>query len=270
MPRPTSLSSSQRPLHAVLCALLAILSLALGASAAVAAQVVAPDNGFGTATLPPAGENYDGSQMQIVDGLLPGSTVDINAPVLGSFSSVTEVPGGGFAGGTQSSYDAVLVMPMVGTGAMAGYFRTINIPLNGAGANLMDFDARVLSTSPQSFAGDLRRLQGQILGDPDFDLLRITAGTEFGLPSPGHTTLTDLGGGNWNVDSFFDITYRIDFVGSPGGIFSGMSGSTTGTAIFQMGTQIPEPSTFVLGIAGLAVVGLAALRKNARRDRLAN
>ena len=25
------------------------------------------------------------------------------------------------------------------------------------------------------------------------------------------------GGTSWNVDSFFDITYRIDFVGAPGG-----------------------------------------------------
>ncbi len=57
--------------------------------------------------------------------------------------------------------------------------------------------------------------RGRLLGDPDFDLLRITAGGDFGMPSPGHTTLTDLGGGNWNVDSFFDITYRIDFVGQP-------------------------------------------------------
>jgi hypothetical protein len=49
------------------------------------------------------------------------------------------------------------------------------------------------------------------------------------MPSPGHTTLTQLPGGNWAVDSFFDITYRIDFVGSPGGALGGMSGSTTGT-----------------------------------------
>jgi hypothetical protein len=78
-------------------------------------------------------------------------------------------------------------------------------------------------------------LFGQITGDPDFDLLRVVAGTDFGLPSPGHTTLTQLGGGSWAVDSFFDITYRIDFVGKPGGALSGMSGSTTGTIRFSVG-----------------------------------
>ena len=59
-------------------------------------------------------------------------------------------------------------------------------------------------------------------GDPDFDLLRISAGSAFGLPSPGHTTLTQRPTG-WAVDSFFDITYRIDFVGRTGGRVGGMS-----------------------------------------------
>jgi hypothetical protein len=80
------------------------------------------------------------------------------------------------------------------------------------------------------------RIQGQFPpGDPDFDLLRITAGTSFGLPSPGHTTLTHTPDGNWSVDSFFDITYRIDFVGAPGGPLSGKSGSTTLTIRMQVG-----------------------------------
>jgi len=92
-----------------------------------------------------------------------------------------------------------------------------------------DTGARMLGTTPQMFSTDMRAIQGQIVGDPDFDLLRITAGTSFGLPSPGHTTLTQLGSNNWAVDSFFDIEYRIDFVGNPMGPFSGMSGSTTGT-----------------------------------------
>ena len=71
----------------------------------------------------------------------------------------------------------------------------------------------------------LTHLQGQIPpGDPDFDLLRITAGSGFGYPSPGHTTLT-LAPGGWAVDSFFDISYRIDYIGHPGGPFGGSSNS---------------------------------------------
>src|SRR5207248_156912 len=93
----------------------------------------------------------------------------------------------------------------------------------------------------QSFDTDMQGIQGQLpAGDPDFDLLRITAGSGFGLPSPGHTTLTRQPSGNWAVDSFFDITYRIDFVGHPGGHVGGMSGSTTGT-IRMVATPTPPP-----------------------------
>jgi hypothetical protein len=83
----------------------------------------------------------------------------------------------------------------------------------------------------QSFPTDMFMMQGQIVGDPDFDLLRITGGTAFGMPSPGHTTLTQLGppGSPWHLDSFFDIAYRIDFIGATGGPLGGMSGSTTAT-----------------------------------------
>jgi hypothetical protein len=69
------------------------------------------------------------------------------------------------------------------------------------------------------------------------------------MPSPGQTTLTDLGGGNWFVDSFFDINYRIDFVGAPGGALAGMSGSTTATDRY---TFVPEPPATALGAIALA------------------
>src|SRR4029077_1349474 len=75
-------------------------------------------------------------------------------------------------------------------------------------------------------------------GDPDFDLLRISAGNDFGLPSPGHTTLRLQPSGQYAVDSFFDITYRIDFVGHPGGHVGGMSGSTTATIRMQTGSGL--------------------------------
>ncbi|MDZ4285185.1 MAG: hypothetical protein U1A28_05165 [Patescibacteria group bacterium] len=114
--------------------------------------------------------------------------------------------------------------------SLSGGGRVLHMPVGGK-----------ITTSPrepgepvQSFDTDMFELQGQLPpGDPDFDLLRITAGSGYGLPSPGHTMLTAQPDGSWAVDSFFDITYRIDFVGAPGGPLAGQSGSNVGTLRLQ-------------------------------------
>ncbi|MCC6124249.1 MAG: PEP-CTERM sorting domain-containing protein [Pirellulales bacterium] len=238
-----------RVLGAILLACFALPSIA-GATCYV------PDNGLGTADLPIPCPYYTPiDDMNIVDGLPPGTTVEIDA-ILSGMAGV-EIPFGVYAGGNSQSYSGILAIPLIGTGTLAGYSRPgMTMPVTGStGSN-----SRSPYMATQSFNTEMFQLQGQLLGDPDFDLLRITAGTSFGLPSPGHTTLTQAGGGNWAVDSFFDITYRIDFVGAPGSPLAGMSGSTTGTIRFQT-EPVPEPGTIVLlcaaGMAGLAV----AIRK---------
>jgi hypothetical protein len=84
------------------------------------------------------------------------------------------------------------------------------------------------------------RLEGELLGDPDFTTFRIIGGTDSGLPSPGHTTLTRLPDSTFVVDSFFDITYQIEFQGAPGGALDGLSGTTQGTVRMQAGDGRPH------------------------------
>ncbi|MCC7407822.1 MAG: hypothetical protein IT442_07100 [Phycisphaeraceae bacterium] len=214
-----------------------------------------PDNGMGTADLPPYGCYYEGQplgggvkeKMYVIDGLAPGTTVEIS-PRLYPSASGTEAPGGTLGGDVQIDTE-MIQMQLVGTGLLGGYGRTVSIP----GVYVETYSAARVGGSPvQGFVTDLYLLQGQLpAGDPDFDLLRITAGTGFGMPSPGHTTLTQVGGDQWAIDSFFDITYRIDFVGKPGGVFAGQSGSTTGTLRMVVA---PEP-----GSLWLCAVGLPAL-----------
>ncbi|TAK53874.1 MAG: HYR domain-containing protein, partial [Bacteroidetes bacterium] len=217
---------------------LCVFLLGVTVSPVMAQLCNAPDNGAGTADLP-ADCPYIAPMdvMRIIDGLSSGTTIEC-APTYQSFSGVTRTPGGSLGGEVQN-YNAVLNFVMTGTGELSGFSRNININLNCE----THVGPRTPGTSPQSFDATMQALQGQITGDPDFDLLRITAGNGFGLPSPGHCDMTTDGGG-WTVSSFFDITYRIDFVGAPGGSLAGHSGSTTATIRLQQGAPssptVPE------------------------------
>ncbi len=206
---------------------------------------VVPDNGTGTASLPPAGCPYvsPADVHRIIDGLPAGTTIELAAvhrdfvcnagAVIGVCSFGADVDcreDGGSLGGEKECAESMLELNLHGTGVLAGFDRLVQVPIGFE----THVGPRALGEAIQSFETDMFRLFGQITGDPDFDLLRIVGGTDFGLPSPGHTTLTDLGG-SWSVDSFFDITYRIDFVGKPGGPLSGMSGSTTATIRMRAG-----------------------------------
>jgi hypothetical protein len=207
-----------------------------------------PDNGSGTAALPIRLPyvNEVATPFMIVNGLPPGTTIRLDA-VFTPPTSSTEVPGGGLGGTRADGTNMNMNVNMTGSGTLAGFSRSAVIPIP---TWQQDNALRVNFAPVQSFNTDLASMQGQMLpGDPDFDLLRITAGTNFGLPSPGHTTLTQSGG-NWGVDSFFDVTYRIDFVGHPGGALSGMSGSTTGTAHISV---VPEPAALSLGLAAALI-----------------
>lgn len=206
-----------------------LLSCTLVAHLAAAECCIVADNGAGTATLPPMTTGatcvYLGTS-QIVDGLPPGSSIQMSVSI-GNFINVVESPGGGL-GGTIASWDGLCDLAMTGTGALTGFSRNITISLVGFQNNMMQFAPRTPFAPTQTAAADEYRLFGQIPTsvDPDFDFLRITGGSDFGMPSPGQVQLVSTGGG-WAVSGYFDLTHRFDFIGAPGGPLAGMSGSTT-------------------------------------------
>jgi hypothetical protein len=87
---------------------------------------------------------------------------------------------------------------------------------------------RTLNDPVQTFDGEIVQLSGSILGDPDFDSLAFRTGSDFGLNSTGSSTLNRVGGIGepFVVDSFFDVTYEIEFEGAPGSILDGLAGTT--------------------------------------------
>jgi hypothetical protein len=194
----------------------------------------------------------------IIDGLPPGTTIELGAEHR-EFFNITRGSDG--AGGEIENFNSILTLHLTGTGEAMGYNRFLTMQTQDQTHVFADTDPR---SHVRSHATDFLGLQGQLPpGDPDFDLLRVTAGTGFGLPSPGHTTLTQLPSGDWHVDSFFDITYEIEFRGAPGGPFAGMSGSTTGTIRMQAGEPfIPEPTTLCL--FGLGAIGMCGLSRRSR------
>ncbi|MCP4245862.1 MAG: hypothetical protein GY778_02330 [bacterium] len=184
----------------------------------------------GTVELPPANCGYQSPEdiHKIIDGLPAGTTIEIGA-THDRFFNETRTPGGTL-GGEIEQFDSILGLELCGTGVLGTFTRTVQVQVGCE----VHTAPRTAGDAVQSFETDMFRLQGQISGDPDFALLKVTAGTAFGLPSPGHTILTELPGGNFVVDSFFDITYQIEYVGAVGGQLDGLSGMTEATV--RMGT----------------------------------
>ena len=97
---------------------------------------------------------------------------------------------GGTLGGEKECSDSTLSLNLQGTGTLAGWNRTVQLPVS--------FETHVGPRTPgqpvQQFATDMFHLEGELPpGDPDFDVLTITGGTNHGMPSPGLTKLTQQG-----------------------------------------------------------------------------
>ncbi len=261
---------------ATIAALLAAITFIGAPGLAFAANPCEVTPTGGTVELPPEGCEYlSPEEVHTIIAGLPAGTTIVLAPIHRDFlcheggagvppaqCSVVVPPGsceapGGALGGTVDCTPSQAQFQLTGTGELAGFNRVLSIPLE------MEVHAapRTVGAPVQSFPTEMMSLQGEIFGDPDFDLLRIRAGGVHGMPSPGHTTLTLLPNGNFAVDSFFDITYEIEMVGAPGGPLAGMAGTTTGTLKMATGLSsavptVPKPG---LGVVGLILLAVGAM-----------
>lgn len=188
-----------------------------------------PDNGTGTADFPATEPNCPGyytdpqNPIQIIDQAA-GPIMNIGLH-LHSFSNFTRLPSPGMDG-LDSFFDVFVEVEVEGSG-----------PLSGFSTSLGSIGKAVVHTGPRNPGDPVQSFSTEIVsmdlsmppGDPDFKTLSLVAGVNHGLPSPGHTTMIDQGDGTFAVDSFFDITYQIEFEGETGSTLDGIAGTTTGT-----------------------------------------
>jgi len=216
---------------------------------------VVADNGNGTADLPPVDCNYISPDdvYKIIDGLPAGTTIEMvgilmdficcDGPSECSACSLALDPAqcettGGSLGGNGHCFTAALGLTVSGTGLLEGFNRHLSVPVFGE----VHTGPRTPGDPVQAFPTDMYRLQGELFGDPDFCEFIFIAGTDNGLPGPGQTTLYKLPDGNYAVDSFFDITYQIQFEGCPGSVLDGMMGTTTDTIYVETGGHATQPT----------------------------
>jgi hypothetical protein len=186
---------------------------------------LAPDNGSGTVDFPAdCAYNHPFVPMMIVDGLPAGSTLELRGPLTDFYNVVNSA--GGTLGGERCTFDAYIDWTVTGTGDLAGFNRHLSVPVSGE----IHIGPRTPGDPVQSFPAKIYALQGELFGDPDFCMLRVRAGETEGLPSPGHTILTQYPDDKFNVESFFDITYEIEFEGCPGSMLEDYMGTTEGLA----------------------------------------
>lgn len=228
-------------------------------------------NQDGSISLPPSENDcgYFGEEElhMVIDGLPVGTELMISVDH-GTFEEIVTTPGPG-PGEEHEQFNSSLRLVMDGTGSLEDFHKVVvihDVPTEID--SIKPAGAAPSSSGKQFIQADMRKLSGAITdadGDPDFESLTITAGTENGLESPGGALLKPDGPTRFDVDSAFSVTYQISFVGRDGGPFAGASGTTQGKAIMAQlrSNQLPSSSRwgYLLLIGGIALVAVAAIAR---------
>jgi hypothetical protein len=236
----------------------AALGALVAAGAAQASPIIVYDNGTPNHIDLPPGDYLGSSEIFEIGESAEGDWLDVGLRLRSNGS--VETPGGALGGHVQTWTGAVLELTLLGV--FQPYYRVISLPVQVV-TNSAQRSASVPLVGQLAFAQEIRFLTGELTGDPDFDLLRVTGGTDLGMPSPGETTLEipyDIIT-EYAVDGYFWFEHQIEIVGAAGGPFAGWGGTTWTMSQLELvgGAPIPEPA--LAGLVGVAALALPALAR---------
>ena len=213
-------------------------ALAVLLAASLAGAVVAPTDLADQFPLP-------GSVYESLNGTAYGSTIPTEMISMSLVSHpgapTTLVPPLGESFNVDSFFDIFIEVDLGGgdfqVDSFFDVFTELSIADNGGGSGgTRTFDTEMISMS---------------LSSSSLGILLRESPT---LPSPGQHTVTSLPGGNFQVDSFFDIWTEVSIDG-------GLNWSPAGVPVrAKLNALVPEPATLAI----LALGGLATLFRKRR------
>lgn len=204
--------------------------MAVTAMMAVSGASFAAQSGAGPCTVGPNGPMPAGCTYRTPDDIHKQKLAD-QAKFEAShknFLNVIALPGGNLNGEIER-FDSTLVLVISGTGDLEGHTSTIELPTRCE----THIGPRDVKADFQSFATEMVALEGYVENHPDFDYIKVVAGSANGLPSPGSTTLTRKENGDFLVDSRFYMNYRIEFRGAKGSWLEGVETSEEAVVTVQ-------------------------------------
>jgi hypothetical protein len=148
---------------------------------------------------------------------------------------------GGLLNGSVEVGTSQVQFHVTGQGALGGINHTITLPAS--------FEVHSAPHKPgadiDTFETNMNRIQGEGKADRVFEYIRLVGGTANGYPSPGQMTLISKGD-EVEVDSVFNVGFRLDFKGAKGGPLDGiedsMEGSVTMRAYDSQASATTQPA----------------------------
>ncbi len=170
------------------------------------------------------------------------------------------VPLPGLGGPSTENFDSNLRLEISGEGNLEGVHCTIvinDVPVQATS------QPRDPALAVEMFGAEITSLDGMIPAPETscnlFSSLRVRAGAGLGIglnQTLGTTKITARGDGDHDVESFFDVFFRIDWVGKAGGPLDGLSGTEINDQPLPMVLQGPDPIPTLSQWGMIILVGL--------------